>query len=84
MQEDILKFGVRTRKRNKSIKESAKLVILDFYLTVSPQPELFPGSGEHAYDPHSCGGDQETNSKGPNIWRGQSERGPSVKCLKYM
>ena len=26
MQEDILKFGVRTRKRNKSIKESAKLV----------------------------------------------------------
>ena len=27
MQEDILKFGVRTRKRNKSIKESAKLVM---------------------------------------------------------
>jgi len=27
MQEDILKFGVRTRKRNKSIKESAKLVL---------------------------------------------------------
>jgi hypothetical protein len=26
MQEDIVKFGVRTRKRNKSIKESAKLV----------------------------------------------------------
>jgi len=27
MQEDILKFGVRTRKRNKSIKESAKLAL---------------------------------------------------------
>merc|ERR1719167_173338 len=27
MQEDILKFGVRTRKRNKSFKESAKLVL---------------------------------------------------------
>ena len=34
MQEDILKFGVRTRKRNKSIKESAKLVrALSFILT---------------------------------------------------
>ena len=30
MQEDILKFGVRTRKRNKSIKESAKLVTTPF------------------------------------------------------
>ena len=26
MQEELIKFGVRTRKRNKSIKESAKLV----------------------------------------------------------
>ena len=38
MQEDILKFGVRTRKRNKSIKESAKLVILDFCLNAITEP----------------------------------------------
>ena len=31
MQEDIIKFGVRTRKRNKSIKESAKLVTNPFH-----------------------------------------------------
>jgi len=55
MQEDIVKFGVRTRKRNKSIKESAKLVsmccsqfyiyiIVVFYDTIvplSPSSECF-------------------------------------------
>jgi hypothetical protein len=37
MQEDIVKFGVRTRKRNKSIKESAKLVSMcrsQFYIYI--------------------------------------------------
>ncbi len=38
MQEDTVKFGVRTRKRNKSIKESAKLVSMScsqFYICIT-------------------------------------------------
>jgi hypothetical protein len=45
MQEDMVKLGVRTRKRNKSIKESAKLVNLLFLVaSVLPTPFLFSRS----------------------------------------
>ena len=56
MQEDILKIGVRTRKRNKSIKESAKLVNLNVYLNISNNNINIDdtGVGEYAHDPDPC------------------------------